>query len=569
MLVILCLAVDCCVFADDIRTDVVTSPTKIITKSDSLSLQEQRKAVAMAAFAHFFMEPSSTQIQNSLYTVLENDPEARIPLKIALFSLRKAAAGDALVIRIAQIAEHNPHALALNLAVIAYLCEHKKFSHAEKLADNCLAAFGTDKKISAKNLKLYVNIIALRGLIYEKTQSFDAGEDFFYALLDNEQLKDNFTVMQAAVLFFNAASGQSSDTPFLWFWASDRKQLEHRIATLLRRMTLMVDSSARAGTLADIYEKLNLPEQAENVLLDYLLKHDDCEYVMLKLAIMLTRSHDRRALFYWKALLNFNHENLFYLREAGTAALREGYLVEAADYFQVFLQQRPATRSVGLQLAMIYMEQGELNKALTILEKQKPSFFALQGIGIIKLHNADYSGALTAFKAAVALRPATKLTLFFCLNMLAAADYCGKVDMVKKYAKIIADKFPDKILDYGNAVGYTLANNNIKLELAEKLLRQVLKASPSKFAVLDSMAWLLYRKKSYQAALKYIKLSLNAGGKAPHAVIADHAGDIYLAMGDIANALRYWKIALATYGDDLDRSAVRHKISQYASHKTK
>jgi tetratricopeptide (TPR) repeat protein len=559
----LCIVVSGSIYAEDIRSDA-TSPTgDIIIDTDSLTPAEQRKAVAMAAFARLFMKPSAAQAKDSLYTALENDPEARMPLKIAIFSLSKSSDADELLIRMVDIAKHNPRALAINLAVIAYLCDHKKWDESQKIAEFCLEAFDSPEAMSENELAIYANIIALRGLIYAKKLDFENGEDFFDSLLGDRRLRRNFTVMKAAVLFFSAAGKQSNRTPFLWFWESDRERIEHKSAGILRRMSVMVGSDKQLGVLSGIYEMLNMPERAESILVDYLIEHSKSEPVMLMLAKMLTRNKDSRALLYWKTLVKVNPNSLLYLRQAGDVAWQEEYIDDAADYFQLYLKKRPEDRTVGLRLSMIYMAQGKLDQALVILEKQPSSFYILQGIGVIKLRRGDYRGALVSFEKAAALLPADKQSLFFCLNMLVAADYSGNVETVKKYAGIIERNFPKKIADYGNALGYTLANNNIELELAEKLLRKALKIAPDRLEILDSMAWLLYRKKRYNEALKYIKLSLKVCGEYPHAVIADHAGDIYLALGNRLSALKYWRVALGVFSVDLDRTAVRNKIAKY------
>jgi tetratricopeptide (TPR) repeat protein len=558
-------------YSEDIRSDLFSPSNEIIIDAGSLSPLEQRKAVAMTAFARFFMRPSAEQLKKSLYTVLENDPEAKTPLKIALFSLSKTSNSDVdeLLTRMISIAKRNPRALPINLAIIAFLCEKNKFIRAGKIAQNCLDAVDCSEKITETDLNLYVNIIALRGVIYEKTVSFDRGEDFFDSLLANEQLRDNFTVMKSAVLSFSAAAKKSSSKASFLFWKSDRARLDEKTTSILERMSAIIDKSGQSeqiGELAGIYEKLNMPERAESILIDYLILHSDNEHVVLVLAKMLTRNKDSRALFYWKALLKFNPDNLMYLREAGEAAWREEYKNESINYFQLYLKKRPEYSSIGLRLAMMQMELGKFDQALAILKKQKKSFYILQGIGVVKLHRSDYQGAMASFNAAAALLPAEKQSLFLCLNILVTADYCGKVETVRKYSGIITRNFPDKVADYGNALGYTLTNNNIELELADKLLSQALKIAPGKLEILDSMAWLLYREKHYNQALKYIKLSLKACGEYPHAVIAAHAGDIYLALGDRANAIKYWEIALEVYGIDLDRTAVRNKISQYTNH---
>ncbi len=549
--------------ARDIRSDSDSPTDTTKTNVNPLTHSEQRKAVAMTAFARLFMKPSNEQSKKNLYTILANDPEAKMPLKIALFSLKKAANADELLTQMITIAEANPHALAINLAVIAYLYDKKQIDKAKSLAENCLMSDISPAKLSKQNLSLYANIIALRGLIYTKKQNFTHGEIFFDALAENKYLHRNFTVMKAAVLFFENGSKHCDRTPFLWFWASDYDRFKQKATATLTLMAKIAKNEQELGILATVYEKLDMPERAEAVLVDYLIKHNKNEPVILMLAKMLTRNKDNRALLYWDALVKINNNKLLYLFQAGNLAWLQGYRVAAIKYFNLYLKKRPDDRTVRLRLSMIYMAQGNFDQALIILQNRPPSFYILQGIGTIKLRSGDYNGAFASFKQAAKLLPTKKISLFFCMNMLIAANYNGDIGMVKKYVALIVLSFPNKVASYGNALGYTLADNNIELDLAEKLLQQALKDNPKKLEILDSMAWLLYRKKNYAAALSYIKLSLQACGKYPHAVIADHAGDIYMALNQRSKALKYWQSALTTFSTDLDRNAVLNKINKH------
>lgn len=559
---LLVIAFSSSVNAQDIRSDVDLKTDTIITKTNPLTYSEQRKATAMAAFARLFIKQSEEQAQDTLYTVLKNDPKAKTPLKIALFSLKKASNTDILLQRMITIAEQNPSAMAINLAVIAYLYDEKKIVKAKELADNCLNSNISSTDLSKNNLTIYINIIETRGLIYMKQQDFDNGENFFDTLLKNKYLHHNFTIMKAAVLFFSKGSKHSNRTPFLWFWPSDHERFKQKAADILSLMPNMIKNKQQLAIVAEVYEKLNMPERAENILITDLIKYGKNETIMLMLAKTLTRNKDSRALLYWEALIKINKHRLLYLLQAGNLAWQAGYIDAATNYLQLYLKKRPKDQAVRLRLSMIYMAQGKFDQALFMLKKQPASFYILQGIGTIKLRSGDYHSALASFEQAAKLLPKKQQPLFFCLNMLIAADYSSNVEMVKKYTTIIEHNFPKKVADYGNALGYTLANNNIKLKLAEKLLQQALKRTPARMEVLDSMAWLLYRKKHYSKALHYIKLSLQASGKYPHAVIADHAGDIYSALNQQAKALKYWKIALRTFSIELDRVAVINKIKR-------
>jgi predicted Zn-dependent protease len=106
-----------------------------------------------------------------------------------------------------------------------------------------------------------------------------------------------------------------------------------------------------------------------------------------------------------------------------------------------------------------------------------------------------------------------------------------------------------------------LAVNNKDLDYAEKLIRTALDKENGNPAYMDSMAWIFFRKKDYNSAKTYIEKSLRADNSSPDAVIADHAGDIYNALGEKDKALKYWKIAAETYSPDINPDSIREKIN--------
>lgn len=89
-----------------------------------------------------------------------------------------------------------------------------------------------------------------------------------------------------------------------------------------------------------------------------------------------------------------------------------------------------------------------------------------------------------------------------------------------------------------------------------------IKAEPENSAYLDTMAWILFHQKKYKESLEYIQKALKAEGNIPDSVIADHAGDIYNALGMKQDALKYWNLSLSVYSEDSDYSKTREKISR-------
>jgi tetratricopeptide (TPR) repeat protein len=149
----------------------------------------------------------------------------------------------------------------------------------------------------------------------------------------------------------------------------------------------------------------------------------------------------------------------------------------------------------------------------------------------------------------------------FYMEYIYIADRAGKYEESEKAAlKLLKESPDDPTLN--NFLGYQWADRNKNLDRAEEMIQKALDSDDSNEAFLDSMAWVLYRKKEYQRAREYIEEALSAAGPIlPDAVIRDHAGDIYSALGKKKQAVKQWRLALETYSDEIDTAKLEEKIS--------
>ena len=96
-----------------------------------------------------------------------------------------------------------------------------------------------------------------------------------------------------------------------------------------------------------------------------------------------------------------------------------------------------------------------------------------------------------------------------------------------------------------NNLGYYWADKGINLPKAEAMIRLALGSHASSVAMTDSLGWVLYK----QGRLKDAKLVLDRlieSKKELHAVIFDHAGDVYWRLGDKERGLELWGKAIET-----------------------
>lgn len=139
----------------------------------------------------------------------------------------------------------------------------------------------------------------------------------------------------------------------------------------------------------------------------------------------------------------------------------------------------------------------------------------------------------------------------------------GDVDGVRAVLEPLIREDPEDP-DLLNFLGYVLADHNRELDYAQRLIERALRKKPDSAAILDSMAWVLYRKGLFQEAETFIMRSLKQCETEPDATILDHAGDIFMALGDKEKAADFWHRALLLLkesGSDPDlEKAVRKKL---------
>jgi len=92
-----------------------------------------------------------------------------------------------------------------------------------------------------------------------------------------------------------------------------------------------------------------------------------------------------------------------------------------------------------------------------------------------------------------------------------------------------------------NALGYTLADHNMRLRDAEDYVRKALAISPDNPAIQDSMGWALYRRGRQQEALQMLE---RAWLNSLDAEIGSHFGEVLWKAGEESQAYYVWQQAL-------------------------
>jgi tetratricopeptide (TPR) repeat protein len=110
---------------------------------------------------------------------------------------------------------------------------------------------------------------------------------------------------------------------------------------------------------------------------------------------------------------------------------------------------------------------------------------------------------------------------------------------------------PDNV-SLNNDVAYSMIDKGVKLDEAERMIRLAVWRAPEQPAYLDTYGWLWYKKGRFAEAKKWLERAL-AQQDQPDPVILDHLGDTLWGLGDEAAAIDYWKRAVETAKQRLDR----------------
>lgn len=93
-----------------------------------------------------------------------------------------------------------------------------------------------------------------------------------------------------------------------------------------------------------------------------------------------------------------------------------------------------------------------------------------------------------------------------------------------------------------NYLGYMLADRDVRLDEAQRLIQEAVKLDPNNYAFLDSLGWVYYRLNRLPEAEHELSRSVQLWPKDP--TIHDHLGDVFFKQGKIQQAIAQWKSSL-------------------------
>ena len=202
--------------------------------------------------------------------------------------------------------------------------------------------------------------------------------------------------------------------------------------------------------------------------------------------------------------------------------------------------------------AQILARQGKVAEAQAHLQKVRTTTLKLSAADMARLWIAEaaiqreakqFEAAFRTLTSALQAQPNEPDLLY---DQAMVAERLNKIDIVESNLARVIELKPDNAHAY-NALGYSLADRNVRLEEARSLIVKALSLAPDDPFILDSMGWVLFRLGQATEALKHLERA-HAMRKDPE--IAAHLGEVLWVLGRRDEARKVWQDARKEHPDN-------------------
>jgi len=189
--------------------------------------------------------------------------------------------------------------------------------------------------------------------------------------------------------------------------------------------------------------------------------------------------------------------------------------------------------------ASLLAKQGKLAEARQLirqLPERKPEDARIKLMAEITLlrDQKQYKSAYDLLTQAVTQFP-TEPELLYDQAMM--AEKLGSLTEMERLLRQLMQLKPDYHHAY-NALGYSLAERNVRLPEAKQLIQKALEYAPADPFILDSLGWVEFRMGNKAEASRILEAAYKAK---PDAEIAAHYGEVMWSLGQRDKAIAVWK----------------------------
>ncbi len=213
-------------------------------------------------------------------------------------------------------------------------------------------------------------------------------------------------------------------------------------------------------------------------------------------------------------------------------------LDDAKAYLQKIDSPTDALR-VQRRYAGILARQGKMDEARMVI-RAVPELQASDALDKINAEvqllrdNREYAAAYQLLQEAMTRYPDDTELVY---DQAMIAEKIGKPDEMETLLRKVMQAKPEYHHAY-NALGYSLADRNIRLPEARELISKALVFAPNDPFIVDSLAWVEFRSGNSAEALRLLTGAFQAR---PDAEIAAHLGEVLWTTGQRDQANSVWK----------------------------
>lgn len=235
-----------------------------------------------------------------------------------------------------------------------------------------------------------------------------------------------------------------------------------------------------------------------------------------------------------------------YLMMAQIAEKRQDY--PAANAWLDRIENADDIMATQMRRASLLARQGQMAQARALLRSQPertPEDARLKLVAEAQLLRdfKAWKEAYEVYGEAVARFPDVPDLRYDQAMMAEKAGKPGDMEVLLR--ALIAAK-PDFHHAY-NALGYSLADRNVRLPEAKKLIEKAVELAPGDAYIQDSLGWVEFRLGNTARAIDILQA---AYGKRPDPEIAAHLGEVLWSQGQRDQALKIWREGLLLSADN-------------------
>ncbi|OUS01806.1 hypothetical protein A9Q81_09540 [Gammaproteobacteria bacterium 42_54_T18] len=200
-----------------------------------------------------------------------------------------------------------------------------------------------------------------------------------------------------------------------------------------------------------------------------------------------------------------------------------------------------------IQIASIQQQQGNiqaaqktLHTARSLAPKDDTNFYLAEAELLTK--NNQHQDSINTLNVVLDKNPKAFNALYMRAMVYAELQ---QFDIMERDLRIVINQQPDNSAAL-NALGYTLADRNDRLEEAARLIEKAYALSPNDPAIIDSLGWLKYRTGDNESALNLLK---KAYILFQDQEIAAHLGELLWVTGNKDEAKTIWQNGLKAKPD--------------------